>query len=281
MTLKTLLPFSAALVLAAALHIVVFQPWGAPEPVMTASSGGAATARLGTSFADLVAGRVLPLSPHDTVQALQTTKRTDPEKPAPTPPVSSASENATSSAPLQPTKSPPKTQSRQRVPETAKRLEPTQSTRLATASLRPKIRPARSLAADDPKPEQPVIKRGQAAQDTIKGTTTGQFSASAQSKGHASAETNKSGSAAATNYPGVVMRYISRQRRPDIDVRGTATIAFVIASNGQLAHTKVARSSGSAALDKAALRIVERAAPFPPPPEGARLRHSVGIKGRG
>ena len=47
---------------------------------------------------------------------------------------------------------------------------------------------------------------------------------------------------------------------------GTVKIAFDIDAKGGLASERVASSSGSAALDQAALALIRRAAPFPAPP---------------
>ncbi len=82
------------------------------------------------------------------------------------------------------------------------------------------------------------------------------------------------------NYPGQVMRRISRAGKPRVRTTGTATIAFAIASNGGLASVSVARGSGSAALDRAAVSVIRKAAPFPRPPAGARRQYSIKIKGQ-
>ncbi len=50
---------------------------------------------------------------------------------------------------------------------------------------------------------------------------------------------------------------------------GTVKVAFEIDAGGALASERVAQSSGSASLDKAALLLVRRAAPFPAPPAHA------------
>ncbi|WP_316176877.1 MULTISPECIES: TonB family protein [unclassified Bradyrhizobium] len=44
---------------------------------------------------------------------------------------------------------------------------------------------------------------------------------------------------------------------------GTATVSVVIDRNGRLVSRRLTRSSGSPALDRAALSMIERAAPFP------------------
>lgn len=49
---------------------------------------------------------------------------------------------------------------------------------------------------------------------------------------------------------------------------GRVRVAMVVLPNGALARVSIARSSGSAALDRAAVIAVKRAAPFPPAPKG-------------
>jgi protein TonB len=63
--------------------------------------------------------------------------------------------------------------------------------------------------------------------------------------------------------------------------RGTAIVAFGISPAGEVTYADVARSSGSPALDRAAIAAVRGAAPFPPPPAGAtptQLQYSVPFK---
>ncbi|WP_156883657.1 energy transducer TonB family protein, partial [Salipiger mucosus] len=49
---------------------------------------------------------------------------------------------------------------------------------------------------------------------------------------------------------------------------------------GGLAGVSIARSSGSRRLDRDAMRVIQRAAPFPPPPSGARRSYSIQIVGQ-
>lgn len=53
-------------------------------------------------------------------------------------------------------------------------------------------------------------------------------------------------------------------------LQGSPTLEVTIDANGDLAEVIIRRSSGSAALDRAALTILERAAPFEPFPEAIR-----------
>lgn len=87
------------------------------------------------------------------------------------------------------------------------------------------------------------------------------------------------GNAAAANYPGQIIRRIQRTRRERVNLRGSAQVSFTIAANGALAAVSIVRSSGSARLDQVALQQVHRAAPFPPPPAGARRNFILRIDG--
>ena len=62
---------------------------------------------------------------------------------------------------------------------------------------------------------------------------------------------------------------------------GEAQVVFSLDRDGRVLDSRIARSSGSAALDEEALALVQRAQPFPPaPPEvpGARISLTVPIR---
>ncbi|KAJ31735.1 energy transducer TonB [Sulfitobacter pontiacus] len=131
------------------------------------------------------------------------------------------------------------------------------------------------------KATQQATARGNAQRNATKGSSSGQSaSAKSTSTGKRQAAASAQGNAAASNYPGQVMRRISRAGKPRVRTTGTATISFAIASNGGLASVSVARGSGSAALDRAAVSVIRKAAPFPRPPAGARRQYSIKIKGQ-
>jgi protein TonB len=56
--------------------------------------------------------------------------------------------------------------------------------------------------------------------------------------------------------------------------RGTATVSFGVSSSGGLTYARLSRSSGSAALDSAAVAAVRRSGPFGPTPTGGALSFS-------
>jgi protein TonB len=84
----------------------------------------------------------------------------------------------------------------------------------------------------------------------------------------------------AARYGDAVMRQIAKLRRPKAPERGTVTVGFEIGGDGGLRRVTVVASSGSAALDAVAMDHIRRAAPFPPPPEGAATRFAFEFVGR-
>lgn len=154
-------------------------------------------------------------------------------------------------------------------------------------SSRPKVRPKSVEAkAADPKPRKTAQAKpkpqpkGTGKVAATRGSDQGQQQASASAASQRSTRATSAGNAAVSNYPGQVMRRLSRQRKPRLNFQGTALVSFSIASNGRLAGARVARSSGSPKLDAAALALVRRAGPFPKPPPGAKRNYQISIKGR-
>jgi protein TonB len=71
------------------------------------------------------------------------------------------------------------------------------------------------------------------------------------------------------SYATRVRAQVARNKPGGRRTRGTAVVSFGIAASGDLAFAAIARSSGSQALDQAALSAVRGAAPFATPPAGA------------
>lgn len=83
------------------------------------------------------------------------------------------------------------------------------------------------------------------------------------------------GNAAVANYPGKIaakLRRVSRglSRAARGTARNNAQVAFVVDSGGGVDALRLVKSSGSPELDKTALAIIRRAAPFPPIPSEAQ-----------
>ncbi|GAA6177279.1 TonB family protein [Sulfitobacter pacificus] len=157
-----------------------------------------------------------------------------------------------------------------------KRRDPEKAAKVAAARPKPQKQKLAKAA-----PQKTKAPRGNAQRNNTKGTAKGNNQkAKAKSQGQSKQASAQSGNAAASNYPGKVMRRIARVPKPRVSARGTTVVSFSVGANGSLSSASVARSSGSATLDKAALRVIRKASPFPKPPRGARRTFSIKIKGR-
>lgn len=263
--------------------------WASAPPMRAEVEGGAGVAEvmLGSSFADMVAGAARPVSEASvtpTVRAEDTLRPTRPEIAEP-----SAPQNVTEAASTLPVAAAPA-----KDVALAASPQPPQTTAQANAetglqvSRRPMARPADAAAREvrRAEPEDKAKARvrrtsgSNADQTATRGSMTGHETATAARQGRDRPSQNAAqGNAAASTYPGQVMRHLARVPRPRADTRGAALVQFSISEGGRLASVRVARSSGSTRLDRAALTVVERAAPFPAPPSGAQRSFSVQIKG--
>ena len=73
-------------------------------------------------------------------------------------------------------------------------------------------------------------------------------------------------------YPSSVFLQLQRTRRVGVNGRGVAMVTFTVRDDGSLASATISSSSGSRAVDEAAVDHIRRAAPFPEPPPGAQRR---------
>jgi protein TonB len=173
-----------------------------------------------------------------------------------------------------------------RAPDTALAAE-TEVPAAPVRSLRPSTRPAGVERAPAPVAEAPprdtprpaVSAPGNAARNAAAGTAVGRAEAPVADTG-AGRQQAASGNAAASSYPGQVMRCISRAGRPRVDARGTAVVSFRISGSGRVTGVALAASSGDAGLDRAALRTISGAGPCPAPPPGAQTAFSIRVEGR-
>lgn len=83
------------------------------------------------------------------------------------------------------------------------------------------------------------------------------------------------GTALTSNYKGKVISRIKRRAKyPSAlngsGIRGTPAVTFVLNRNGSISGLRLAGSSGNAKIDAAALKAVQRAAPFPAFPSSNR-----------
>ncbi|TCM84526.1 cell envelope integrity protein TolA [Rhodovulum steppense] len=263
----------AALGFAIAAHGALALVLVPQDAIEIAGSAGATEARLGTSFADMAAGTLSAMATHQVVEAV-TPSETVPPVPhktlAPLP-----AETAPLAAPeLMAALSPGIVSAADHGESTRPAPRPVPERIEARDPPRPETRPE-----DKPRREARATPRGNAERDASAGQESGRPQAQATTSGQAG-RAAEVGNAAVSNYPGLVMRKLARVPRPRVNSHGAAVVAFRIAENGGLAGASLAQSSGSASLDQAALRLVQRAAPFPAPPSGAQRSFSIRIEGR-
>lgn len=273
----------------------------AAEEVQVEGGGEPVSASLGTSFADLAAVTVAPAEApqpltSETPAPVAAAEPLAPARPAEppadwvmseTPPVS-ATTAAIALTPVSPGPEPAPPAAAEPVPpmtppETIAAAEPEPAPEVVERSPRPAPRRERTEVAERPEPEpepEPERPTPGATQSARAGSETGDRDAPASRTGPRAQRSSEAGNAAASNYHGEVMQRISRQRKPSVRARGTATVSFQVASSGRLAIVSIAGSSGSDRLDREAMRLIQRAAPFPPPPPGARRNFSIQISGR-
>jgi protein TonB len=127
-----------------------------------------------------------------------------------------------------------------------------------------------------PRPSPPPAPAGNAPENSRAGASQASPRPAPADSGSGGRVSAAEGEAIAASYQSEVMRRIRRAQRYPAEARasgaeGRAVVAFTIGANGGLGSARLAGSSGHAVLDRAALDILARAAPFPPiPPELGR-----------
>lgn len=285
----------AALALAIIAHAVVAFALVASEEVQVEGASGGAEVRLGNAFADMAAGTLTaarPVEPAETPNDVPdriTASRPDAATPVQPDQLAAVTpQRATAALPVAPAETvvPAQPEALSTAPDPERITGAAPETAAPDSALRPKRRSAAIEAAHQsdpvakpsPPPKPAAAKPGNAKRDARAGLATGTETATARQSG-TDGRQQAAGNADASNFPGLVMRKLSRAGKPRVNARGVAIVAFTIHANGGLASVSLARSSGSQALDQAALRLVRGASPFPKPPQGARRSFSIQIKG--
>jgi protein TonB len=109
---------------------------------------------------------------------------------------------------------------------------------------------------------------GNAKADARRGETDGQANGKTAARSKGGNRRSAAGNAAVSNYPGKIVSKLRRAARRQ-KLQGEVRVAFTVSASGSVGGVRVVRSSGSPALDNAAIETVRRAAPFPAIPEGA------------
>ena len=248
-------------------------------------------ARLGNSFADVAAGSALSApGPATNLPTPATHAASVPETAVLLPAeVAEPATQPAETAPLVPVPEQSDVAAASPMPDALVAPVPDEIATALETSPRPIRRPDPEAGAPERPPQKPVppsvakaagAKAGAAKAERAglaDGTSDG-TSREASGKGAANIE---AGNAAASSFPGLVMRKLNRTRKPIVGTRGTATVGFEIAANGALARDILLKSSGNASIDAAAVDHLQRAAPFPARPAGADRRFQVTYVSRG
>lgn len=155
-------------------------------------------------------------------------------------------------------------------PEPPARVQKT-STLAPEESRRPPPRPERARPGAAAQPALAQQAQGQPGGQTA--GARGSAEAASAARGAGSPE-------AMARWGGQIRARVERARRHPGIGSGTAIVAFSVSREGALLEARLAQSSGNAALDRAALDAVRRAAPFPAaPPEvsGARAAFNLPV----
>ena len=111
---------------------------------------------------------------------------------------------------------------------------------------------------------------GQNETNARRGQADGQEKGDSRQASRGGSKNGEVGNAAVSNYPGKVRSKLARiARSVRAKGRGEVVVAFAVGSNGGVRSARVARSSGVASVDQAALQAIRKASPFPPIPENA------------
>lgn len=281
---------SSALLIAAGLHLAGFVMMPASNAVQMAGGAPMQMARLGNSFADMVEGTMSPVTTPKTTETVDDAERAETPPPEVSQPVTTP-QPAQTAAVVAENLITPVVPVLAATPETLAPMTPVAPLETITAAAPPKVEPPKPAAKPvvKPRPVKPAAARAKpatpkpqgGAQSTRKGQSDGNTAGKATTGGQGARKARAAGNAAASNYPGLVMRKISRIRKQRAGARGKATVAFKVSSSGAATSVRIIRSSGSSKIDQIALRHIQRASPFPRPPKGARRSFSVVFVSKG
>jgi len=156
----------------------------------------------------------------------------------------------------------------------------TSSENAVPVSMRPPSRPV-GLSTSTSEPPASVGSVGNSNTNAVQGSTDGSAEALDSFGGTGTNLTPSTlDSTQATQYGNFVLEKITETEKERTRIRGAALIAFTISETGYLISVSVAQSSGSEELDEIGMNHIRRAAPFPPPPVGARRSFTIQFTGR-
>ena len=143
---------------------------------------------------------------------------------------------------------------------------------LAEASTADAVAPPKPPAPDPPKETPAVVASPRAAAPpSAQSVASARVSDVAAAPDSAPGREEDAPPAALHSWRQALIAQIERHKRFPENAAGrsgVATIAFDLDAGGRLTGVRLVTSSGSRALDQAALDLIQRAQPFPAPPKG-------------
>jgi protein TonB len=167
-------------------------------------------------------------------------------------------------------------------PEPVPAVVPKSEVKEAAADVKPlkqKRAPETKIIATEAKPEpaQPKTAPVKKPKQTVTAAAQTKITAKPMNLGFGRAAAAHPASKVTSGRYAASVRAAIGRHRPAARGGGRATVAFSIGPAGGLQGVRIARSSGKAQLDQAAIATVQRAAPFPPPPAGVNPTFSIQI----
>lgn len=245
--------------LALAVHVAAFIPLDVDKRSAAEQSAGAPEAVWGLSEVALTE-TAEPQPSDPPVEPVEKTETVAPQENAALRPVAPAETAPVAIPETAEPPDPPETAT-QPTPETAETAEPEETETAQAETAEPVEKKQEQEPVEEPverplkKPEKPEAK-----EKTASGGPVG------RAAGSEGGRPSASGRASFSNYAGRIAAHLRRYKRyPDSAgrSRGTVRVSFAVSRSGALRSVRIVSGSGNAALDRAAIRMVRRAAPFP------------------
>lgn len=146
-------------------------------------------------------------------------------------------------------------------------LPPAPNPEVAIAALPPKqeVEPEKEPEKKQVEPEKKKPQPHRPAQNTT--APQAQKKLASRSAAPAEALPSQASASAIASWKSRLSAHLEAHKRSHGD-RGIAILSFTVDQGGRVLGSRIAKSSGSAALDREALSLIQRAAPVPPPPAG-------------
>ena len=128
-------------------------------------------------------------------------------------------------------------------------------------------------------PASPLLRGGMQAAGPFAGQAAGTGPLASSFQAIALPQESTDGEGELAGYQAIVFSRLAKAKAVgrQLGIPGSAGVAFAVDEHGTLTGLRLAVSSGIAKLDEEALAIVRKAAPFPPPPEGAQRSFEANV----